>query len=72
MKTAILKLDSSFRTLSDQANRAMAGLYYYISPQTAHEWLTWRRSLHQFAQLVFQDNPVQAAAALKAAEPAAE
>jgi enterochelin esterase family protein len=36
--------------------------YYYISPQTAHEWLTWRRSLYQFAQLVFQDkvpNPKQ-------------
>jgi enterochelin esterase-like enzyme len=45
--------------------------YYYISPQTAHEWLTWRRSLHQFAQLVFQDNPMQIAAALKAAEPSA-
>ena len=43
--------------------------YYYISPQTAHEWLTWRRSLRQFAQLVFQDNPMQIAAALKAAEP---
>jgi hypothetical protein len=21
---------------------------------TAHEWLTWRRSLYQFAQLLFQ------------------
>ncbi len=28
---------------------------YYESPGTAHEWLTWRRSLHQFAQLIFQD-----------------
>jgi hypothetical protein len=45
--------------------------YYYISAGTAHEWLTWRRSLHQFAQLVFQDNPMQIAAALKAAEPSA-
>ncbi len=45
--------------------------YYYISPQTAHEWLTWRRSLHQFAQLVFQDNLMQIAAALKQAEPPA-
>lgn len=42
--------------------------YYYVSPQTAHEWLTWRRSLHQFAQLVFQENPRQIAAALKATE----
>jgi len=45
--------------------------YYYISPGTAHEWLTWRRSLHQFAQLVFQENPMQIAAALQAAEPPA-
>ncbi|HZR20642.1 MAG TPA: malectin domain-containing carbohydrate-binding protein [Verrucomicrobiae bacterium] len=45
--------------------------YYYLSPGTAHEWLTWRRSLHQFAQLLFQDNPMQIAAALQAAEPPA-
>jgi enterochelin esterase family protein len=28
---------------------------YYESPETAHEWLTWRRSLYQFAPLLFQD-----------------
>jgi len=28
---------------------------FYESPNTAHEWLTWRRSLHQFAPLIFQD-----------------
>jgi len=39
----------------------------YVSPATAHEFLTWRRSLRQFAQLVFQDNPMQIAAALEAA-----
>ncbi|HEX9048840.1 MAG TPA: alpha/beta hydrolase-fold protein [Verrucomicrobiae bacterium] len=27
---------------------------YYESPGTAHEWLTWRRSLHEFAPLLFQ------------------
>jgi enterochelin esterase family protein len=27
---------------------------YYESPNTAHEWLTWRRSLYQFAQLLFK------------------
>jgi enterochelin esterase-like enzyme len=26
---------------------------FYQSPGTAHEWLTWRRSLHEFAQLLF-------------------
>ncbi len=28
---------------------------YYESQGTAHEWLTWRRSLHQYAQLLFKD-----------------
>ena len=27
---------------------------YYESPGTAHEWLTWRRSLHQFAGMIFK------------------
>jgi enterochelin esterase-like enzyme len=27
----------------------------YVSPSTAHEWQTWRRSLHEFAPLLFQD-----------------
>ena len=26
---------------------------YYESPGTSHEWLTWRRSLHEFAPLLF-------------------
>ena len=26
----------------------------YVSPGTAHEWQTWRRSLYQFAQLIFK------------------
>ncbi len=29
--------------------------YYYISPNTAHEWLTWRRCLREFASLLFKD-----------------
>lgn len=28
--------------------------HFYISPQTAHEWQSWRRSLYQFAQLLFR------------------
>ncbi|MBL3657190.1 esterase [Fulvivirga sp. 2943] len=27
---------------------------YYESPGTSHEWLTWRRSLHQFVTSIFQ------------------
>jgi enterochelin esterase-like enzyme len=28
---------------------------FYVSPNTAHEWLSWRRSLHEFAPLLFRD-----------------
>lgn len=28
---------------------------YYESPDTAHEWLSWRRSLHEFAPLLFKN-----------------
>ena len=27
---------------------------YYESPETAHEWLTWRRALCQYTQLLFR------------------
>jgi enterochelin esterase family protein len=29
--------------------------HFYVSPLTAHEWQSWRRSLYQFAPLLFQD-----------------
>jgi enterochelin esterase-like enzyme len=28
---------------------------FYVSPGTAHEFLSWRRSLHEFAPLLFKD-----------------
>ena len=28
--------------------------HFYVSPLTAHEWQSWRRSLYQFAQLIFK------------------
>ncbi len=41
---------------------------FYESPNTAHEWLTWRRSLHEFAPLLFQDQPLPPASVQKTAE----
>ena len=29
--------------------------HFYVSPLTAHEWQSWRRSLYEFAPLIFQD-----------------
>ena len=39
---------------------AQAGIntHFYVSPNTAHEWQSWRRSLHEFAQLLFQEQSV--------------
>lgn len=42
----------------DEAARNLKGIginaFSYVSPETAHEWQTWRRSLYQFAQLIFK------------------
>jgi enterochelin esterase-like enzyme len=40
---------------TDALKEAGVNAIYYISPQTAHEWQSWRRSLYQFAPLLFQD-----------------
>jgi enterochelin esterase-like enzyme len=29
---------------------------FYVSPNTAHEWQSWRRSLHEFAPLLFKED----------------
>lgn len=41
----------AFRTMLDQQGIKYA---YYESPETAHEWLTWRRCLYQFSSKLFQ------------------
>lgn len=33
----------------------ITNMSYYVSPGTAHEWQTWRRSFYQFAPLLFQN-----------------
>ncbi len=39
----------------DQLKAAGLNSVCYISPNTAHEWQTWRRSLYQFAPLLFKN-----------------
>ncbi|GGA82901.1 hypothetical protein GCM10008015_24580 [Flavobacterium palustre] len=41
----------AFRTMLEKQGIKYA---YYESPETAHEWLTWRRCLNQFAAKLFQ------------------
>ena len=40
---------------ADALKQAGINSYYYESPLTAHEWQSWRRSLYQFAQLIFKN-----------------
>jgi enterochelin esterase family protein len=42
------------KTNADELNKAGIKAVYYESPLTAHEWQSWRRSLHEFAPLLFQ------------------
>ena len=40
---------------TESLKQAGMNTHFYVSPLTAHEWQSWRRSLHQFAQLVFKN-----------------
>ncbi len=42
------------KVLSGDLTKAGIHNTYYVSPGTAHEWLTWRRCLYQFAPLLFE------------------
>ena len=44
---------SEVRRLHKVLGQAGIKTIYYESPGTAHEWLTWRRCLHEFAPLLF-------------------
>ncbi len=54
---------SRIQGAADEWNQAGIKGVSYISPETAHEWQSWRRSLYQFAQLLFSDLNVNSAAA---------
>ncbi len=43
------------KTAADVLKQAGINSHYYESPGTAHEWQSWRRSLYQFAPLLFQN-----------------
>ena len=38
---------------TEKLKEAGMNTHFYVSPQTAHEWQSWRRSLYQFAPLLF-------------------
>jgi S-formylglutathione hydrolase FrmB len=48
------RMYNSVRKYRDAVEAAGIKNVYYESPGTSHEWQTWRRSLHEFAPLLFQ------------------
>ena len=42
------------KAAADELQKAGIKAVFYESPRTAHEFLTWRRCLHEFAPLLFQ------------------
>jgi enterochelin esterase family protein len=47
----------SVKGYRDAVEQAGIKTVYYESPGTAHEWQTWRRSLREFAPLLFNERP---------------
>jgi enterochelin esterase-like enzyme len=42
---------------ADALKQAGINSVFYVSPDTAHEFQSWRRSLHEFAPLLFKEDP---------------
>jgi S-formylglutathione hydrolase FrmB len=43
------------KVTADALKQAGVNSHYYVSPETAHEWQSWRRSLREFAPLLFNN-----------------
>jgi enterochelin esterase family protein len=46
---------ANVKSAADALQQAGIKSVSYVSPLTAHEWQSWRRSLHEFAILLFKD-----------------
>jgi enterochelin esterase-like enzyme len=40
---------------TEALKQAGMNTHFYVSPETAHEWQSWRRGFHEFAPLIFKD-----------------
>jgi len=43
------------KAATDSLKVAGVNTHFYVSPNTAHEWQSWRRGLQEFAPLLFKD-----------------
>ena len=53
-ETGMAEGENSVGKVAEDMKAIGINAYSYISPETAHEWQTWRRSLYQFAKLLFK------------------
>ena len=53
-ETRMAEGDGSVGKAAEDLKKMGINAHSYVSPETAHEWHTWRRSLYQFAQLMFK------------------
>ena len=53
-ETGMVEGDRSVIKAAENLKTIGINAHSYVSPETAHEWQTWRRSLYQFAQLIFK------------------
>ena len=53
-ETRMAEGDNSVGKAAENLKALGINAHSYVSPETAHEWQTWRRSLYQFAQLIFK------------------
>ena len=53
-ETRMAEGDGSVVKVAQDLKAMGINAHSYVSPGTAHEWQTWRRSLDQFAQLLFK------------------
>jgi len=49
------RMQTSIKGFHEALQKAGIKQVYYESPGTSHEWQSWRRSLNQFASLIFKD-----------------
>lgn len=54
------RMMDSVRGYHDSLTKAGIKTAFYESPGTSHEWLTWRRSLHEFAPMLFREQSANA------------
>ena len=53
-ETGMAEGENSVGKVAEAMKAIGINAHSYISPETAHEWQTWRRSLYQMAQLLFK------------------